>query len=194
MFGNSHFNRVRQMFANQFTNDAHGYTYTKSQKGAQFRVSEGERNDFVETFDRRMRYSIWLMIIPMMILIFLLVWLIPDSESSKFQLAMWIGLGAILLPYWIFFYWSWNAPARELQGRTPASRELTKSEARALTFSKITYSQLVVVALLGVGLVWDQSRETDVFHGVGVIWLSMGSGLVLLSIVQMLRKWRLRQQ
>ena len=59
MFGSSNFDRVEQLFADQFTSDAHGYVYRKSQKGAQFWVSEAERDDFIATFNRRLRYSTW---------------------------------------------------------------------------------------------------------------------------------------
>ena len=194
MFGNSKFDRVRQIFADQFTSDAHGYIYRKSQKGAQFRVSEAERDDFIAAFNRRIRYSTWSIFPATIILILLLAWLTPESDSSEANVAIWIGVGAILLPFLVFYYWSWNAPARELQGRTPESAALTKSEARALTFSKITHGQLGLAAAMGIGLVWMQSLETDVLHGWGMIWLLMGGGLVLLSAVQVFRKWRFSQQ
>lgn len=190
MFGNSSLDRVRQIFSDQFTRDAHGYVYRKSQKGAQLRVSETERDDFIVAFNRRIHYSTWGIFPGTILLILLLAWLIPDSNSPEATLAIWIGLGTILVPFLAFFYWSWNAPARELQGRTPESAELTASEARALGFSKITYGQLGLAAAMGVGLVWKQSLETDVLHGWGVIWLIMGGGLVLLSAVQTFRKWR----
>ena len=127
-------------------------------------------------------------------LILLLVLFTPETDSSEENVAIWIGVGAILLPFLAFYYWSWNAPARELQGRTPESAALTKSEARALAFSKITYGQLGLAAAMGVGLVWMKSLETDVLYGRGMIWLLMGGGLVLLSAVQVFRKWRLNKQ
>lgn len=194
MFGNSHFDSVRQIFADQFTGDAEGYVYRKGQKGEPFRVSEAERDAFIASFNRRIRYSSWSILPATIILILALAWLIPDSDSVEANVAIWIGLGAILLPFLAVYQWSWNAPVRELQGRTPEGVPLTKYEARALVFSEITYGQLALGAAMGVGLVWKQSSETDVLHGWGVIWLLIGGGLILLSAVQIFRKWRFHQR
>ncbi len=194
MFGNSSFDRIRQIFADQFASDAHGCTYRKGQKGARFRVSEAERDHFIATFNKRIRYVNWSIVPATITLILLLVWLHPERDSSEENLTIWIGFGAILLPILAIYYWSWNAPARELKDRMPESAALIKSEARALAFSKITYGQLGLAAVMGIGLVWKKSRETDVLHGWGIIWLLMGGGLVLLSAVQIFRKWRFSQQ
>lgn len=193
MFGNSSFDHVRQIFADQFTRDAHGYVYRKSQKGAQFRISKVERDDFIATFNRRIRYSNVAMVAATVLLILLLAWQISDSESYEATIALWIGLGAIIVPFVAFYYWSWNAPARELQCRTPVSAALNANEARALGFSKISYGQLGLAAVMGVGLVWKQSLKTDVLHGWGLIWLIAGVSLVLLAAVQTFRKWRYHQ-
>jgi hypothetical protein len=72
----------------------------------------------------------------------------------------------------------------------PGGPALSKEEAGALTFSKITYGQLALAALMGVGLVWKMSTTIDVFHGSGLVWLVFGGGLVLLAGVQAIRKWR----
>lgn len=194
MFGNSHFDHVRQIFSDQFSSDDHGYVYRKNQKGAGIRVSETERDDFIAAFNRRSRYATWSIFPATIALILLLAWLSPGSDSSETDIAIWIGLGAILLPFLVFLYWSWNAPDRELRGRTPESAALDRSEARALAFSKITYGQLGLAAAMGVGLVWKQSLETDLLHGWGIIWSLMGGGLVLLSAVQVIRKWRFSRQ
>ncbi|MEE4453059.1 hypothetical protein [Novosphingobium resinovorum] len=117
MFGNSNFDRIRQIFADQFASDAYGYTYRKGQKGAEFRISEAERDNFIATFNRRIRYTIWSIAPATISLILLLAWLTPESDSSEANVAIWIGVGAILLPFLAIYYWSWNAPARELETR-----------------------------------------------------------------------------
>lgn len=194
MFGNSHLARVQQIFADQFTSDAKGYVYRKGQIGEPFRVSDAERDAFIASFNKRIRYSFWSILPATIILILGLAWLIPDSDTMEANVAIWIGLCAILLPFLAVYLWSWNAPVRELQGRSPEGAALTKHQSRALALSKISYGQLVLAAALGVGLVWKHSFETDVFHGWGVIWLFMGGGLVLLSAVQIFRKWRFHQR
>ncbi len=194
MFGNSHFDRVREIFADQFEQDANGFRYRRGMKGAAYRVSEAERDQFVATFNKRLRYASWAIAPATIILILLLAWLIPDSDGELAKGAIWGGVAAILIPFLAIYYWAWNAPARELQRRTPESAALTREEARSLAFSKITYGQLGLAAAFGVGLVWMKSVDEDVFHGWGMIWLVSGVGLVALSVVQAIRKWRHGQQ
>lgn len=194
MFGNSHFDRVREIFADQFEQDANGFCYRKGMKGAAYRVSEAERDQFVATFNKRLRYASWAIAPATIVLIVLLAWLIPDSDSDLENSAIWIGIAAILIPFMAIYYWAWNAPSRELQLRTPESAALTREEARSLAFSKITYGQLGLAAAFGVGLVWMRSIDEDVFHGWGMIWLIYGVGLVILSGVQAIRKWRHNQR
>ncbi len=57
MTGN--FDRVRQMFADQFEPDAQGFVYRKSMKGAPIRVSAVERDRYIATFNRYTRYASW---------------------------------------------------------------------------------------------------------------------------------------
>ncbi len=194
MFRNPQLDRLRQAFADQFSRDEHGFIYRKFQKGAPIRVSERERDELVTTFNKRIRYATW-SIVPLTIgLILPLVWLVPDADGPAAQIVMWVGLAAILLPFLSIFFWAWNAPYRQLESRTPEGAALTKEEARALAFSKITYGQLALVALMGAGLVWKMSTKIDVFHGWGMIWLGLGSALIALAGVQAIRKWRFSQQ
>jgi hypothetical protein len=106
-----------------------------------------ERDEFVTTFKKHIRYATW-SIVPLTIgLILLLVWLVPDADGPAAQISMWVGLAAILLPFLVIFYWAWNAPSRQLESRTPEGVRLTKEEARALAFSKITCGQPAFAAL-----------------------------------------------
>lgn len=190
MFGDDHLNRVRQAFADQFASDGHSFIYRRSQKGVPIRVSKLERDGFVAAYNKRIRYAMWSTVLATFGLILLVVWLIPDAESSAAQIAMWGGIAAILLPFMVIFHRAWGAPSRELQRRTPEGAALNKEEARALAFSKITYGQLALAALMGAGLVWKMSTNTDVFHGSGRVWLVFGGALTFLAGVQAIRKWR----
>lgn len=194
MFRNAHFDRLRQTFADQFTSDEHGLIYRKYQKGVPIRVSEAERDSFVATFNKRIRYATWSIFPATVGLILLLAWLIPDADSAVDQLAVWVGIAVILAPFLTMFYWAWNAPSRQLERRTPAGAALTKKEARELAFSKITYGQLALVPLGALALIWKISTRTDVFHGPGVFWLVAGAALILMAGVQAFRKWLISQQ
>jgi len=189
MFGNSHLDRVRQVFADQFSPVPDGYVYRRGQKGAAYRVTSSERDQFVAAFDKRVRYATWSIFPATVGVILLLAWLLPAPESSAANTEIWIGLAAILLPFMSVFYWAWFAPSRELRLRMPEGVALTKAEARVLAFSRIGYKQLILAAVMGVGLVWKMSAKTDVLHGGGIVWLAFGAGLVTLSGVQAFRKW-----
>ncbi|WP_295637141.1 hypothetical protein [Novosphingobium sp.] len=190
MFRNSDLDRIRETFADQFANDPNGIVYRKGQKGAPFRISERERDEFISTFDRRIRFAWWSIIPATVAMILLMVWLIPDSHSVAADIAVWAGIGAILLPFMSVFRWAWNAPSHELQRRAPEGVAFSKAEARAFAFSKIAYSQLAIAAIIGAGLIWRKSEETDVFHGWGMVWLICGGALIGLSGIQAIRKFR----
>ena len=153
-------------------------------------MSEVERDELVATFDKRIRYATWSIFPATVALILVLAWLIPSTDSPVADVAIWAGIGAILLPFMVIFYWAWNAPSRELQRRTPEGAALTKEEARALAFSKITYGRLALAAAMGAGLVWKMSWKTDVLHGWGLVWPTFGGGLIAVAGIQAIRKFR----
>jgi hypothetical protein len=194
MFGNTHLDRLRQAFADQFSDDGRGFIYRKDQKGVPVCVSELERDGFVATFDKRISYALWPIVPATLSLILLLVWLTPDSDSPAAQIGMWGGIAAILLPSLAIIYWAWGAPSRELECRLPEGPALPKEEARALALFKITYGQLALAAFMGTGLVWKMSTKTHLFHGTGLLWLVLGASLVVVAGVQALRKWRFSQR
>jgi hypothetical protein len=190
MFSNPHFDRVRQMFTDQFEPNGGSFLYRKSMKGAPIRVSEAERDEFVTTFNRRLRYSMWSIVPATVILIFLLVWLVPDTDSTAGHVAMWIGIAAVIAPFLGGYYWAWNAPARELERRPQEGAARSREEVRQLMFSKMTYGQLGFAALAGLALVWKVSADTDVFHGWGMLWLIFAGLLIVAAGIQAFRKWR----
>lgn len=194
MFRNAHFDRLRQAFGDQFTTDDHGVIYRRYQKGAPVRISEVERKRFIIAFNNHLKYATWSIFPATVGLILLLVLITPNANSPSAQLTMWVGLVVILVPFLIYFRWAWNHPSRELKRRAPEGAALTKEQARALAFSKITYGQLALAALMGAGMVWKMSMRFDVLHGWGMIWLLFGAGLIVIAGIQAIRKWRFNQQ
>jgi hypothetical protein len=83
MFSNPHVDRVRQLFADQFSEDARGVVYRKGQKDATIRVSEIDRDEFITMFNKRIHYAAWSIVPATFGLILLLVWLIPDADSPS---------------------------------------------------------------------------------------------------------------
>lgn len=189
MFGNTHFDRVRQMFADQFEPDGKGFLYRKSARGAPIRVTETERDRFVESFNQRIRYTTWWIVPLTILLIGLLTFFAPDVDSASSQVAIWVGIGLILAPFLLFYYWAWNAPSRELERRPMVGAERSREEIRRIMFAKLTYRQLAFVPLAAVAMVWNVSEKNDVFHGWGRLWLVFGGGLIAIACVQAIRKW-----
>lgn len=181
---------MRKFFADQFSQDTQGFTYRKNQKGAPIRVSSIERDDFIKIFIRRTNYALCSIPLAAAGLVLTTVLLTPKIDAPPFEITVFIGYAAISLLYIVFFYWAWNSPSRELQGRTPEGAGLAKEEARALALSKITYSRLALGAFIGLAVVWEKSRKADIFHGLGAVWLILGGGVIALAGVQAIRKWR----
>lgn len=190
MFSNPHFDRVRQMFADQFEPDGDSFLYRKSMKGSPVRVSGTERDEFVRSFNRRLRYSMWSIFPATLIIIGLLVWLVPDVNSTAGHVATYAGIAVFLAPFLASYYWAWNAPSRELERRPTEGVARSREEVRRLMFSKMTYGQLGFAALAGIALVWKASGDTDVLHGWGVLWLLFAALLITAAGIQAIRKWR----
>ncbi len=190
MFGRAQVDRYKASFADQFIGDDRGPVFRRYQTGAPIRLSEKERDEFIATFAKRLRYALWSVSLATVTLIGLIAWLIPDSDSDAAKGAAWGGVVAIGLLFALFNHWAWSAPVRGLRGRAPEGHALPKEEVRALTFSNITYGQLGLAALIGLVLIWRASSEGDVFHGAGLIWLAFGVVTVILAGCRAFQKWR----
>ncbi len=190
MLNNPHFDRARQLFADQFTPDNGAFLYRKRMKGAPVRVSAIERDQILTTFNRRIRYASWAIVPAVLIMVGLIVWLIPHSDRAAADTAMWIGLIAILAPFMAAYIWAWNAPARELERRPRQGTALSPDEVRQLMFSRMSYGQLALAPLAALLVVWDKSGVRDIFHGWGIVRLALAGLLIAGAGVQAFRKWR----
>jgi hypothetical protein len=193
MFTNSHYDRLKESFADQFEPDRGGFVYRKRMKGAPIQMTQGERDRFIADFGRRLRYGSWSIIPATMVLIGVLALLVPDIDSPLAQFAMYGGIAAILVPFLVFFYWAWNAPERELGHRLPAGPPRSKDDVSRVAFARISYGQLGLAVLAALLLIWRASAMSDVFHGWGVLWLVFAGALILAAAIQALRKWRLER-
>jgi MFS family permease len=190
MFGNQHFENVRRMFADQFEPEGPDFLYRNSMKGAPIRVTQAERDAFVDSFNRRLRYLAWAIVPFTILLIGLLVVLVPDHpDSPAARVFVYVGIGCILIPFMVAYYRAWNAPARELDRRTPVGSARTREEVRRLMFSRMTYGQLGFAVLAALALLWNASNKGDVLHGWGVLWTVFAAALVLVAAVQAFWKW-----
>jgi len=189
MFGNSrHFDRVHELFAEQFEPDGQDYLYRRSQKGAPIRVSAAERDAFLAAFRRHYARAFWGFLVAIILAIFGMVALMPEAGGPVFEtIAGFIVLPSIVL---LGVYWLWAAPARALRQRQPVGFERSRDEMRAIKLAKITYANLAVGALAVPLLLLKVAEKSDVLHGWGRLWLLLAGALTVLIAVQAFRKWR----
>ena len=124
------------------------------------------------------------------LLIGLLVIFIPDVDSPAAQTATYIGIGYILAPFLLAYYWAWNRPARALERRPLEGNARSREEVRRLMFAKMTYGRLALAVVFAFATVWKVSAKNDVLHGWGVLWLIFAAVLVVFAGIQAFRKWR----
>lgn len=189
MFRNRHFDKARQVFSDQFVSDGDAYIYRKSSKGASYRVSAAERGQFMDRFDSWIRYLSWGMVAGMIIIITGFILADVDLDGPSGQVAMYGSLGLLIAGFMAGYFWAWNMPLREIGHRPVVGSPLSKSEARALVFSKITYGQLALGAGMGVFMLVRVSERHDIFHGWGILWLLFTAVIFVAVAVQAVRKW-----
>lgn len=190
MFGNDHFERMRQLFADQFEPDGAGFLYRRNLKRAPIRVTEAERDGFIRTFNRRLRYTAWAILPATILLILLLALLVPDMDSVSGEIDMWMGIGLILAPFLLIHYWAWNSPSRELERRAPVGRERTREEVLRIMLAQTTYRQLALVVVIASLMVLQASIKNDLLHGWGMLRLVVAAALIIGAGAQAFRKWR----
>jgi hypothetical protein len=189
MFRNQHFDKARQIFADQFVNDGNGYIYRKSSKGAPVRVTEAERDEFVANFSRWLKYTSWGLLVSMLAVIAGLFLAGADLDKASGQTAMYASMGLLIAIFLGAYFWAWSMPVRALSRRATLGSPLSKNEVRALAFTKITYPQLALAAGMAVLILLRVSERYDIFHGWGIIWLMMAITLIIAAMVQAVRKW-----
>ena len=185
-------NRAERDFAAQFTADGSGFIYRKNQTGAPIRVSQSERDAFVATFDRRMRYVAWC-ILPSALAVTALT-LTLTLEFRRSPIVAYSPFVAYLAIMFAIRNWTQNAPARELERRTPVGSALTKVEARKLTYSKVSFSGLAATAVMAVLITLKVSFRTDVFHGWGRLQLVAAALIIATAGFGVFQKWRVDQR
>ncbi|WP_206244052.1 hypothetical protein [Novosphingobium terrae] len=190
MLGNDHSERLRQSFADQFEADGKDIFYRRSMKGAPVRVTEAEREAFVSAYNRRLRYAMWPIPFVTVLLIGMLVWFAPDTHGTTGQWIMWPGICLAIAPSLVIMRWAWTAPVRELKLRTPSGPARGRDEVRRIAFSRMSYQQFGVAAVGIVLLVLKVSAHQDVLHGWGRLWLVAAGGLIALTCLQAVRKWK----
>ncbi|WP_156254344.1 hypothetical protein [Sandarakinorhabdus oryzae] len=181
---------MTSLFAEQFLPDGNDYLYRRQLTAAPVRVTNRERDDFVATFRRQARISFWATSLGLLLLTTILISISMNDETLDFEMGIYVIIGLVTVPYFWFFWLAWNAPHRELRHRATAGAALTKDQARRLALDKISYGQLAGVAGCSLYFVWIAWEKHGGFVGGGRFWLCFAGLMMLVAVVQTVRKWR----
>jgi Flp pilus assembly protein TadD len=190
---NDAWGRVRQSFLDQFEAVGTDFLYRRSQKGEAYRVSSADRDRFAEQFDRHLGRAKWIIGIGLALVMGVVVSLSMLQHIDPSQVAVFAGVGLVMIPYLAYFRWAWAEPARELADRVPVAGERSPEEVQRLKFQRLTYRQLAGAAFVGIVAPFAASSRQDIFSGWNRLWLVFGGALVLLAAVQAFRKWQFEQ-
>lgn len=188
MFNNRHFDRVRELFSDQFEPEGDDLLYRKGMKAAPIRVTRAERDGFVADFNRRIRYAMWGLMPAVIVMILALALLGPDPDSAGSDYFLWGGLAVVIAPFLLAIYWAWNAPARALDRRPMLGIERTRGEVREAMLKRTSYGQLAF-GFVAAALVLASVEWSDLRSGWSMLWLALAGALVLGTLFQMFRKW-----
>jgi len=186
--------RARQMFADQFEPDGNGFCYRRSQSGEAIRVSAEERGKFIDQFNRDVRRATWIIFASVALVLGSSVFLSVYSHSDLSEGAIIAGIVLAMIPYLAYYRRAWAAPSRELAGRMPVAGERSSQEVLRLRFQRITYGQLAGAGVGAFVIPFIGSSRHDIFSGWGRLWLVAGGALLLLTVIQAFRKWRIEQE
>jgi len=189
MLNNRHFDRVRELFSDQFEPEGDDLLYRKGMKAAPIRVTRAERDGFVADFNRRIRYAMWGLVPALIVMILVLVLLGPDPDSAASDYFLWGGLAVVLAPFALVVYWAWNAPARALDRRPMLGMERTRGEVRAAMLKRTRYGQLAFGFFAAALLLAKAVDWNDLQSGWSMFWLALAGALALGTLFQMFRKW-----
>jgi hypothetical protein len=192
LFYNSHLERIRKTFADQFEQDGNRIVYRKNLKGAPIEVSASEHEALVAQFDKRMKY---LMALFMAFTVVMIVGaaLLSFQINIEFSQPLAFGCGAIVLaPVLFSMFWAWNAPARLVAGRAPLGKERTVAEMHRIGFERLTWGRLGAAAAIALVMLLRVDWHRDLLAGGNPFWLLISGGLLVLCGVQAVRKLRAR--
>ncbi len=190
MIFDQHIDKMVNLFADQFFLDGDAYLYRKGMKAAPIRVAKVERDEFVEAYRRHARIGFWAMFLSLLFLSTLLIGVSMSNEAVDVETGAYVIVGFVSVLYLGLNLHAWNAPYRALRHRASAGVALTTKEVRRMAFDKISYGELAGVAVGSLYFVWIAWDKHGGFIGWGRFWMCFAGLMMLVAVVQAVRKWR----
>jgi hypothetical protein len=191
MFGNGSSDLVRQMFADQFEADGNDFLYRKFLKGAPIRVSASERDRYVATFNRHMKYLIWGILGVTVVVCTAPTLYAIQTGTNVWDAANYAGIGLIGAAFMADYVWAWNFPARELRGRPTVGDARSRAQTRQLLLGRTTYGQIAAGAAIAVFLLARLGIHKDMLSGWNILWAVLAVFILAAAAILAFRKWRL---
>lgn len=182
--------RLRQSFAAQFEpEEGRSFLYRQDQKGPAIRLNADERQQFIQAYDRAIRWSFWGMFGGTVVVCGALTVALGRQIESR-PWILYLPLIGVMAGFVAWQMWARYAPARALSRRLPVAPALSSAASKGLAMRKLSYGQLTIGALAAPFMIWNASRAWDVTQGWGLLWIAGGGAVFVLVVVQAFRKWR----
>ncbi|CAN5403819.1 hypothetical protein BH10PSE14_BH10PSE14_39580 [soil metagenome] len=188
------YGRVLDVFANQFEQDGKGgYLFRRNGIGAAIPVSARERDRFVDSYRRGWRRIIWAILIGTIFTVAASVAGMVALEIDSMS-YLYIALAVDIVPLLVFALLYdrrlRTAPVRVLAGRGSVGNARSRDEANEVHFAKMRWSHIVAPLLGGTLAFLSLTRDVDIMHGWGRLWLLFCAFLVVTTLYVAVRKWQ----
>ena len=190
MPANPQYDRVRQLFADQFEADGDGYWFRKNLKSPAIQVSADERDAFVAAFSRSFTRWTWGLIATLTVfLVALLAWALRTNVAHV-AAPIYIGVGLMLTIFMAGCMRAWRAPERTLAARAVVAPERTNDEVKRLAMERLTWGRLGSAGASFAVALFIMSQRFNLMAGWNRLWLVL-SGVAFAALAyRAFRKWR----
>lgn len=173
--------QAREAFLNRFEPDASGFLFRAAPTAAPVRVTQEERDEELAAFLRGVRRLSWAMLAGLFAVVALIAFAVPHSGKATSDSLIWAGVGTIIAPYVLGWWWLWRSPARRFERRAVAGPSRTRADARRTALASLSWRQLAV-SLGFAAVLMARSLDGEYF------WAGLGAVMAMLVAVQAVRK------
>jgi len=193
MFIDQAFDRLRQLYADQFESSGDGFFYRKNLKEAPILVSAAEHARYIAAYDKFIKYGPRSIIAGILAVTIGTVAYATAMNTDIPDIALYAGIIIVMIVFVAANQWARNLPARELRGRGTEGKARSRAEVRREYLRKTTYSQIAATVGAILFALFALNAREDLMSGWNRLWIAFGAITIALAGVQAFRKWRLEQ-
>jgi hypothetical protein len=182
------FQRLIQPFVDRFEPDGPDYLYRSNPSEAAVRVTAAERDAFIMQFRATISQTLWLVIIGAIIVAPIVTTTMMPASVGRFVTVLSPAFFGMI--YLAIYRWAARAPSRKLRSRATVGVGKSREEARAIMLSKLTWRNLVLLALANTLVLYSKATQTDLTAGVNRLWLFGAAVLYAILAYRVYQKLR----